>query len=206
MSGSTYPLFFVAADPTKSYTIIDGIYDLNFKGTTTNASGPGANCSRSGGCWVEFWGSGISNADAAWSTFVTNTPLPDSLATDQNSSKSGWQFASNGASQLLFKAKLTAFDIFGEDSTTQADNAIAFKWTNASGLFAPIADLFNFSYLANIKTESFKTASSYTYSTTQALHHTNVPVPAALYLFGSGLMVLLGRAAVVRRGGAAAAV
>lgn len=166
------------ADAAHAFTVTSGVWDLNFKGQATGINAGTANpgCTFAQ-CSVTVWGKGISGsaADLAW--LQSNNPSAYSA------------FTSSNANRNLFSASLTAFDLFGESTSGTADDAIAFRWQGATGALAGLADPFNFLYVGGVKTSNFL-GSKTTYSTTNAIQHTNVPVPGAVYLFGSALLFL----------------
>lgn len=186
MNGATKTLTWWA-DATHAFTVKAGIWDLNFKGTATGtaAGAPvsGSGCKSPGPCsnTVSVWGTGItgSSADLNWLQ-STNPDLYDA-------------FNGSTRNRNLFTATLTGFDLFGETTASTADDAIAFRWVGATGILSPWADPFNFVFLGNVKTFNFL-GSTTEFKTGNAIQHTNVPVPAALVLFGPALLFLRRRA------------
>jgi hypothetical protein len=182
MTGSTKTLTWWA-DATHAFTVTAGIWDLNFKGTATGTAAgiptPGTGCKNPGTCsnTVSVWGTGITGSSANLNWLQSTNPALYNA------------FNSSTSNRNLFTATLTGFDLFGETTASTADDVIAFKWVNATGALAPWADPFNFVYLGNVKTSNFL-GSTTEYKTSNAIQHTNVPVPAALYLFGSALLFL----------------
>ncbi|NJD05198.1 MAG: hypothetical protein FIA97_01715 [Methylococcaceae bacterium] len=182
MNGATKTLTWWA-DGTHAFTVKAGIWDLNFRGTTIGTKAglatPGNGCKSPGSCsnTVSVNGTGItgSAADLAWLR-NSDRALYDALTRST-------------ANRNLFTATLTGFDLFGETTASTADDAIAFKWVNASGALTPWADPFSFVFLGGVKTFNFL-GSSVDFKTASAIQHTNVPVPGALYLFGSALLLL----------------
>ena len=171
------------ADSTHAFTVTAGVWDLNFRGTAVGTAAgtavSGSGCTSPSTCsnTVSVWGKGISGTAANMTWLQSWNPAIYSA------------FTSSSTNRNLFTATLTNFDLFGESTSATTDDAIAFKWTSPTGALAPFADLFNFAYLGNVKTSNFL-GSSTSYTTTNAIQHTNVPVPGALYLFGSALLFL----------------
>jgi hypothetical protein len=171
------------ADGTHAFTVTAGIWDLNFRGTAVGTnpgnavSGSGCKSPNSCSNTVSVWGTGISGSAANMAWLQSSNPGLYSA------------FTSSSTNRNLFTATLTNFDLFGETTSGTSDDAIAFKWVNATGALAPWADPFNFAYLGKVKTSNFL-GSKTTYTTTGAIQHTNVPVPGAVYLFGSALLFL----------------
>jgi hypothetical protein len=165
------------ADATHAFTVTgaSSYWDLNFTGTSSSPTGS-ANCT--GTCNVSVWGTGISGTVANMTWLQSWSPGIYSA------------FTSSSSQRNLFSATITAMDAFGEGDANTVD-AIAFRWQTPTGSLAPFADLLNYAYLGNLNLNSLNAASSsVTISTTNAIQHTNVPLPAAVYLLGSALFFL----------------
>jgi len=192
LSGSNYALTWWA-DASHAYAVTSGVYDLNFRGTATGTNPgiavSGNGCNNPGTCsnTVSVFGKGISASAADMTWLQSNEPAAYNV------------FTSSSANRNLFSATLTNFDIFGETTSGTTDDAIAFKWTDATGALADagLADLYNFGYLGGLRTSNFL-GSSTNFTDTQIYQHLNVPIPGAVWLFGSAFM-FLSRGAIAGR-------